>query len=204
MKEKITARRPQRTWFPVDRGRHSRTLHQQLQGLRHVFDEVVSAKKRGRSLAVLDAACAEGLIGLELLKVGAWALHGVELVPSRVADARRLAGSALATFEVGDLNRWQAPDEFDIVLALSVLHKLPDPGAVARRLAAACSRMLVVRLPPPQQGREGWVIVDERSGGVACDLRAVLAEFDLNLEEEAHGYGSEWIGFWRKKWPTKA
>lgn len=197
-----TIKPPKKTWFPVGRGEHERELRHQLQGLRHVIDDVATAKRRGQRLTVLDAACAEGLIGLELLKAGACALHGVELVPERVRDANRLRGEQPATFEQGDLTTWAPKRSYDVVLALSILHKLPDPLTVACGLANACDRMLVIRLPPPAAGDEGGVIRDRRSGMRPFDLRAALAPLRFNLEEEATGYLGEWIGFWRKKWPT--
>lgn len=190
---------PTKTWFPVGRGSHERSLHHQMQGLRHVVDEVATCKKRGQHLTVLDAACAEGLIGLELLKAGASALQGVELVPERVRDANRLRGDLPATFEVGDICTWQPNCKHDIVLALSILHKLPDPVAVASRLGDACLRMMVIRLPPPPEGSEGGVIMDRRSGMVRIDLRPGLDRLGLRLEEETTGYLDEWIGFWRRK-----
>lgn len=197
-----TFKAPKKTWFPVGRGPHERELRHQLQGLRHVIDEVSTAARRGRPLTVLDAACAEGLIGMELLKAGAASVHGVELVPDRVKDARRLAADLPAHYEVGNLETWEPRASSDVVLALSILHKLPAPLTVARRLGLACTRMLVIRLPPPAAGHEGGVIVDRRSGNVPMDLRPVLAELSLNLEEETTGYLGEWIGFWRRKWPA--
>lgn len=197
-----TLKRPTKTWFPVGRGAHERLLKEQMQGLRHVVDEVSTCGKRGLRVTVLDAACAEGLIGLELLKAGACALHGVELVRERVEDANRLRGDLPASFTRADLNTWAPTRQYDVVLALSILHKLPRPLDVARRLGMACDRMMVIRLPPPADGDEGGVIRDRRSGMQPFDLRPVLAECRLNLEEEATGYLGEWIGFWRKKWPT--
>lgn len=193
---------PTKTWFDIGRGASERSKHSQMQGLRHVFDEVRTARQRGQQLSVLDAACAEGVIGLELLKAGAVALHGFELVPERVRDANRLRGDLPATFEVGDINTWHPQRSYDVVLALSILHKLPDPTTVACGLANACNRMLVIRLPPPAEGDEGGVIRDRRSNFVPHDLRAALAPLGFNLEEETSGYLKEWIGFWRKKWPT--
>ena len=193
---------PTKSWFPIDRRPHERALHQQMQGLRHVVDEVRQNATRGRRLSVLDAACAEGLIGLELIKAGAAKVHGVELLAERVRDAQRLAGDLPAVYEVGDLTRWQPRDRSDIVLALSILHKLPDPVATAERLARACDRMLVVRLPPAPEGREGGCIYDRRSGLRHIDLRPPLAALGFNLEEETSGYLDEWIGFWRRKWAT--
>ncbi|MBX3603206.1 MAG: class I SAM-dependent methyltransferase [Rubrivivax sp.] len=194
-----TTIKPPKTWFPVGSWKYERELRHQMQGLRHVLDEVRTARLRGLSLSVLDAACAEGLIGLELLKAGAGSLHGVELLPQRVADARRLAAGLPCTFEAGDLTTWRPERPFDVVLALSILHKLPDPGRVAYGLAKACDRMLVVRLPPPPEGYEGGVIVDRRSGFRPLDLREFFAPLRFNLEEETTGYLGEWIGFWRKR-----
>lgn len=201
MSTTTTIKPPKKTWFPVGRGDHERELRHQMQGLRHVVDEVTVARRRGQQLSVLDAACAEGLIGMELLKAGASALHGVELVPDRVRDANRLRGTLPATFEQGDLTQWVPRRSYDVVLALSILHKLPDPLAVASRLGQACGRMMVIRLPPPAEGDDGGVIRDRRSGMRPFDLRPALAELQLNLEEETTGYLGEWIGFWRRKCP---
>lgn len=189
-----------KSWFPVGRAAgNERTLPQQMIGLRPLVDEFRTSAKRGRPLSVLDVGCAEGLIGMEMMKAGASRLHGVELVPERVRDAQRMAiGDKRCTFEVGDLGAYQPTGLYDVVMALSILHKLPDPSAALRRLVEdVCDRMVVIRLPPGN----GPVVIDRRSGNHRHDLGAVLDSLGFNLEEETEGHLGEWIGYWRaKKW----
>jgi 2-polyprenyl-3-methyl-5-hydroxy-6-metoxy-1,4-benzoquinol methylase len=188
-----------KTWFPVRQGKaHERTLAQQMVGLRPLVDEFRMCARRGRPLSVLDVGCAEGLIGMEMLKAGASRLHGVELVPERVRDAKRIAANdPRCTFDVEDAGIYKPSGTYDVVMALSILHKLPDPSAALRRLVEnVCDRMVVIRLPPG-----GPVVSDRRSGFYEHDLGAVLSSLGFNLEEETEGHLGEWIGFWRaKKW----
>lgn len=187
-------RKRAKSWFPVDARDHERTLVDQLRGLRPVLDEFRTARARGRPLTCLDVGCAEGLIGMEMAKAGAVRVHGVELMPERVRDANRLRGSLPCSFEVADVATYRPERTYDVVLALSILHKLPDPSAALHRLVSmVCDRLVVVRLPP---GR-GPVVVDPRSGNVPHDLDAVMRGLRFRLEDEAEGHLGEWIGYWR-------
>lgn len=187
---------PTKTWFPMNRGAYERTLVDQLKGLRPVIDEVRTARARGRPLSVLDVGCAEGLIGIELAKQGAARVHGVEIVPERVRDANRLRGSLPCSFEEGDVGTYEPRQAFDVVMALSILHKLPDPSAALYRLTAmVADRLVVIRLPPGN----GPMVIDPRSGNKPHDLDKVLRGLHFNLEHEAEGHLDEWIGIWRFK-----
>lgn len=188
--------KPTKTWFAVGKGDHERTLTQQMTGLRPLLDEIRTAKTRARPLTVLDVACAEGLIAMELAKAGAIHVHGFELVPERVKDANRLRGSLPCSFEVADVNAYQPRQAFDVIACLSILHKLPDPSTVLHRLVGTvCDRMVVIRLPPGM----GPVIVDPRSDNKPHDLDKVLRGLRFNLEQETEGHLGEWIGYWRAK-----
>lgn len=190
--------KPTKTWFQVGRGDHERTITQQMTGLRPLLDEIRTAKQRGNPLSVLDVACAEGLIGMEFAKAGAEHVHGFELVPERIDDAKRLSKDLPCTWEVADVNLWQ-PNErtFDVLACLSILHKLPDPSATLRRLAgSSCERMVVIRLPPQMIG---GLVIDKRSGNQPHDLDKVLRSLRFNLEEETEGPLGEWTGYWRLK-----
>lgn len=192
--------KPSKTWFPVGRGEHERTLTDQMRGLRPVVDEFRAARAKGRPLTCLDVGCAEGLIGIEMAKAGAKHVHGVELVPERVRDALRLRGSLPCTFDVGDVATYRPTASYDVILALSILHKLPDPSAALRRLVGTtCDRMVVLRLPPKDSSRNRppWVVVDPRSGNVPHDLNLALEGLRFTLAEETEGHLGEWIGFWR-------
>ncbi len=191
------ATKPTKTWFPVGKGDHERTITQQMTGLRPLLDEIRTAKLRGQPLSVLDVACAEGLIGMELAKAGASYVHGFELVPERVEDARRLSNGLSCSWEVADVNDYQPERTFDVVACLSILHKLPDPSTTLRRLVgSSCLRMVVIRLPPQMIG---GLVMDRRSGHQPHDLDKVLRSLRFNLEEETEGPLGEWTGYWRLK-----
>ncbi len=179
----------------MGKGEHERTLVQQMTGLRPLLDELRTAKLRGSPLTVLDVACAEGLIGMEFAKAGADWVHGFELVPDRIRDAKRLGVGMPCSWEVADVNDYTPLRTFDVVACLSILHKLPDPSSTLRRLVGSCcERLVVIRLPPG-----GPVIIDERSGNEPHDLDKVLRGLSFNLENETEGPLGEYTGYWRLK-----
>lgn len=187
---------PVKSWFAVGRGEYERVLTDQMKGLRPAIDEVRAAKLKGRPLTVLDVGCAEGLIGMELAKAGAIHVHGVELVPERVADANRLRGSLPCSYEIGNVATYNPRKPYDVLLALSILHKLPNPTAALYRLVHSfCQRMVVIRLPP---GR-GPLVVDPRSNNEPHDLDGTLQQLGFTLEQETEGHLGEWVGYWRAK-----
>lgn len=190
------AKLPTKSWFDLKRGEFERTLVDQMRGLRPVVDEFRLSAGKGKPLTCLDVGCAEGLIGLEMAKAGAASVHGVEVVPQRVADAQRLRGDWPCTFELGNVATYQPRQPYDVLLALSILHKLPNPSATLYRLVHSfCRRMVVIRLPP---GR-GPVVIDPRSNNEPQDLDAVLQNLGFNLETEVESSRSEWVGMWRAK-----
>lgn len=186
---------PTRTWFDMKRGAYERTLMDQMRGLRYVVDEFRDAAQRKRPLSCLDVGCAEGLIGMEMAKAGASSVIGVEMVPERVADATRLRGALPCQFVVANVALYQPSAPYDVLLALSILHKLPNPSATLYRLVHSfCRRMVVIRLPPG-----GPVVIDPRSNNVPHNLDAVLRDLGFNLEHEVEGHLMEYIGVWRAR-----
>ena len=171
------------SWFGGDR-----TFEQQMTGL-----DWLAEACRGKS--ILDFGCAEGLISIHLLKHGAAVAHGVELLPERVEKAKRLAKGLNAHFLVCDANTPPRLIDYDVTLALAILHKLKDPSTVARHLARATREMIVLRLPPAT----GSTIVDRRSGNVPHDIDAVLQSEGF-VQERAGNTGplGEWIGVYRR------
>lgn len=176
-------------WFGGDR-----TFEQQMTGLDWLADAC-----RGKS--VLDFGCAEGLIGLEMLKRGAQFVDGVELLPERALQAQRNARSAgfhvRSKYLACNAEKWEAHRtvQWDVTLALAILHKLKDPSLVARRLARATRELIVLRLPPAT----GSTIVDRRSGNVPHDIDAVLRSEGF-VQERANNDGpfGEFIGVYRR------
>lgn len=192
-----TATKRAKNWFKLtDDQDHERTLQDQIIGLRPIFDEIKAFRAKGRPLTVLDLGCAEGLIGMELAKAGAAHVHGVEIMLQRVQAANRLRGSLPCSFEHNKVDYYKPKRAFDVVLALSILHKMPSPSETLRGLVQhTCDRLVVIRLPPGN----GPVVKDRRSGNVPHDLDAVLRSLGFNLEQETEGHLSEWIGYWRFK-----
>lgn len=189
-------KKPAKTWFAIGKGEFERKLEHQMIGLRPIVDEFRSMKAKGRPLTALDVGCAEGLIGMEMAKAGAIQVHGVEIVAERVAEANKLRGSLPCSYELGSVATYNPTRPYDVLLALSILHKMPNPSATLYRLVHSfCRRMVVIRLPPGG----GPLVVDPRSGNVPHDLNGTLEGLGFKLEQETEGHLGEWIGIWRAK-----
>lgn len=173
-------------WFHVGNDPGDRSLDQQLVGLARLFDVC-----KGRS--VLDLGCAEGLISVELAKHGATAVHGVEIRPEHVKLGRKVAGDLPVTLECADLNTWRPARDYDIVLALALLHKLKDPSAGCAAFCEAAKDLMVIRTPPKV---DPWVIVDQRSGYRPHDIGKVLRSNGFTLKHQVDGTFGEVIGYW--------
>lgn len=185
-----------KAWFDVGRGESERKLVDQMKGLRPVVDEFRAARQKGSPLTGLDVGCAEGLIAMEMAKAGAAAMHGIEVVPERVADANRLRASLPCSFEVANVCTYTPRRPYDVLLALAILHKLPDPSATLYRLVHNfCQRLVVIKLPPSR----GPLVIDPRSNNEPHDLDAVLDDLGFNLENTTTGTRDEWIGMWRAR-----
>lgn len=179
-------------WFSTPGKPGDRTLEQQLMGLDPLFAEI-----EGKT--VLDVGCAEGLISLECAKRGAKFVFGLEIRPAAVVIANKAAMhfgvSAKARFLVSDANGYLARGSDDIVLMLAVLHKLRDPSAVCRRIAAAARDLVVIRLPPNANG----MILDARSDFAPHNIDYVMHESGFVLEQQGpSGPFDEWMGYYRR------
>jgi len=191
-----------KAWFKIDGadedGAYERTLQEQLIGLRPLIDEVKAAKARGKPLRVLDLGCGEGLISFELARLGAIRCHGVEIVPQRVRDAKRLRGSLPCSFEINKVDYYEPKVHYDVVMGLSILHKMPNPSStLAGWVRPSGASIVVLRLPPKAADRPGHVIVDRRSAFQPHDCDKVLAGLGYRLHEQTVGPRDEWCGLWR-------
>lgn len=128
-----------------------RTLEEQWQGL-----ETVAAEFRG--CHVLDLGCAEGLIGRHCVQAwGAVSVDGVTAIQYEIDEALRQCSGLPMKFHLCNLKR---PNEvleleqkllarYEVVLLLSILHKVPDPMRLLEWAVAKASDLIVVRLPAP-------------------------------------------------------
>ncbi|MBU4270484.1 MAG: class I SAM-dependent methyltransferase [Planctomycetes bacterium] len=87
----------------------------------------------------LDYCCGNGEIGLEMAARGAAAVHGIDISPVAIDNARRLAArngvAAQCRFEVMDAEKTDfADDTFDVVHEYGALHHL-ELNAAFRELA---------------------------------------------------------------------
>jgi predicted RNA methylase len=167
-----------------------RTLREQLTGMSTIERLVKGA-------TVLDFGCAEGLISMHLARAGAAKVLGFSMVPSEIDTGRRLIGELPVELRAVDLNRWaewaaEHPlRRHDVVLLLSILHKLKRPDQFLRQALELAGSIVAVRLPGP-------VIDDARSDHRRVNVEAHLVK-QFDLVEKPKGPRGEWQTIWRRR-----
>lgn len=181
-------------WFRIEgEPEGERTLAEQMKGLGGALDEC-SGK------TVVDFGCAKGLIAEQFAEAGASSVFGVECNAALFSVALRLERANLH-FQHADIRdvmkrerETGEPRRYDIVLALAVIHKLPDPAPAAAFMADATGQLLVVRLPRGSSGAfkgKNWP-------WAGCDLNAILPARGLKLDVVATGPRGEQVQYWRR------
>lgn len=188
-------------WFAIPGVQEGpRTLAEQMLGL-----DAALAEADGKT--VCDLGCAEGLIAMEFAKAGARSVYACDYNeqmivtakaeqaklppdPRRVdvafyhADLRELIREERASGEI-----WQ----YDIVLALAILHKLNDPADGARFCCEIARSLIVVRLPAGSTG-----LIRGKHTGRPADVPAIFAACGFRRERKEEGPRGEWIQYWRR------
>ncbi len=184
-------------WFAipgVQRG--DRTLEEQLRGL-----DPMLAACAGKT--VWDVGCAEGLIAFRCARAGAEAVLGsecnlrlVEVAHAQIAALPRdvRARVKVEHEDVGEVVRAGAPRPHDIVLALAVLHKLPDPTGSLVYLASCARELLVLRLPG---GSDGRVFVT-KNRLERCDVRHTMQVIGWRMVRAVAGPRGELVQYWAR------
>lgn len=185
-----TQQQVRKGWFSTPGRPGDRRLEDQLKGLDHLIERVPGK-------TVLDVGAAEGLIGMRLFDTGAKAVHGLEIVIEHVAVGNKLRGPRAVTLEVADANTYKPVRDYDIVIMLAVLHKLRDPSAACRRLAAAARELVVLRLPP----KFAPTIIDERSFNIPHHIDRVMEDMGFALGRVTAGHFDEYVGYWERVKP---
>lgn len=139
-------------WFRIDGVQNGdRTAEEQLLGLETIAAEFAGAR-------VLDIGCAEGLIGRHCVDAwGAALVHGVTLPAYEIEEARRQCAGRPMEFFCADLRSPSACQllearllpSYEVVLLLSVLHKVRAPMRLLEWALRFASRTVVIRLPAP-------------------------------------------------------
>lgn len=179
-------------WFKIA-GAHDgdRTLREQLIGLEYLNRERVSGK------SILDLGCAEGLISKYLVQnCGAAFALGLTSVKTQVQSGLKQCAGLPIDIRCADLNKFTAIPElsepFDVVLMLSILHKLHFPEKFLRFVDGSCSDLVVIRLPSP-------IIDDARSRHVKFDVRPTMRE-SFDLIDEPVGPRKEYCSVWKRRY----
>lgn len=172
-------------WFKLPGQKGDRAIEDQLKGLEHALEAAA-----GKS--VLDLGTAEGAIALEFARAGAGPILGLEIVAEHLEVARKLCAGYPCEFQCVDLNRaeveLEAAREFDIVLALAVIHKLKQPARILRHCAGLARELLVIRMP---SWAHKWTFIHERGNGKLVDCMQELAPLGFVLERIERGPQSE-------------
>ena len=169
-----------------------RTLETQLEHL----EPLLVGAEIGK-YTILDLGCAEGLVGMAFSRRGSGHVTGIESVASRVMMARRLANSVNprldADFMVGDLEKLDFPamQPRDVVLALSIAQKMPDPERWMQQIGTLARKYLVLRLPDV-------VIKDRRSAFREISPHATLASDFRSVHEGRNSLGEYLMVFQRR------
>ena len=171
-----------------------RTVDEQMRGL----DRALAL---ARGATVLDLGAAEGAIGERFVAAGAERVDGIEynedflaLHADRVTKATQ-GRMSLRRWDLNDgLPHWAA-EEYDIVLALAILHKLDWPSRMLDAVAGVSAGLLVIRLPV--HGANGVIrskYVPER----VTDLTLELTMRGFTLIATEPGPRKEPVQYWQR------
>ena len=191
------------TWFKIPGQQDGeRSLDEQMRGLGPVIAEVQNAYAAGCPLSVFDLGCAEGCISFEFMRAGATVeALDCNAVLLEVAEAQRAKlpeeDQARVVFRKADLRDVLAEGliaSFDIVLALAVVHKLPEPEKALGYIARAARSLVVIRLPGGSKG-------EFRSKGYAapCNVNATMPKHGFELERTEQGPRDELVQYYRRR-----
>lgn len=176
-----------RGWFHIPGVQEGdRTLEQQMTGLASMLDYV-----KGKT--VLDLGCAEGLISLEAYKAGASKVHAVDVNVDFIPVAQQQGGGV--AFVQHNLRAGLPPGfdaQYDVVLALAIIHKMYDPEAFTRQVAGYSRDRVVIRLPRKSLG----FVRGKHAQHMTCDIPAVMRQEGFDLLDTVPGPNDEQVQYW--------
>lgn len=183
-------------WFKWDGVQDGdRTAEEQLRGL-----EAALAVCKGKT--VLDLGCAEGFIAAAFAKAGASRVVGIELLADHVAVGRKVCAGLPVDLIVNELAAWIAghpdPEQFDIVLALGIAHKILYPGTVIE-FAAKSAKELVVFRGPGKKGMFWDGTLRAKFGGATCHVPSIFKKHGFTEGETHDSAQGERAQYWHKQ-----
>jgi SAM-dependent methyltransferase len=126
---------------------------------------------------VLDLGCAEGAISLEFAKAGASRVVGIEREVQFSEVARQLCAGYPVEIINENLNPWieahPEPELFDIVLCLSIAHKVPDPAVCLSFACRSAKEFVAFRGPGKKEMFwDGWLTAKHAPEGQKERIRS--------------------------------
>lgn len=177
--------------------RGDRSLSEQMTGVSPALSEA-----HGKT--VLDLGAAEGLMGREFVRSGAASCHGIDAVADHLAVARGQCRNLPMTFQLVGLQEWALEkmsagdvEQFDIVLALGVCHKLHDPG-VGVTFAARSSRDLVLKRMHQRSNPKAGILTSKHHRENSCNVNEIMEREGFTLEKILPGPYEETVWWWRR------
>src|SRR3990167_3595291 len=188
-----------RGWFKVPgiRPDGDRTVREQLIGIEDALVECIGK-------TVLDLGCAEAAISLEFAKSGAKSVLGIELLESHLEIARKLCKDyTQITFHCAHLRDYildhPDPEQFEIVLALGIIHKLHDPAVPLRWAAQSTKDLLLFRGPGREELKTWDGTIKSKHTKVSCNVPQIMKEEGFVLEQQVSGVRGEGVHYYRRK-----
>ena len=185
--ESSSGMKEHRGWFKVPGVQWGdRTLEEQVMGLDAV---------KGRS--VLDIGCAEGLISRWLCGRGAKHADCVGRIVDELEAGRRLCAGYPIHFHCADLRKMEQVRglrlrrQYDVVLLLSIVHKMLDPLPLLEWAAGKARHTIAVRVP-------ARTYTDRGNPPQSHDIEAQLAPFGWTVEANPETCRGEWLGIFTR------
>lgn len=167
----------------------ARSVEEQMLGLAPALEEA-----RGKQ--TVDLGCAEGDISILFAMAGAKVL-AFDYNAQFIAAAESRRGNLPVKFIFSDLNQMiqKTVVSADIILALSVLHKLHTPADGVRYCCQCARDLIVIRLPKGSTGK----IKGKQWPFRPADIPAIMKECGFAREQKHVGPRGEWVHYYRRK-----
>lgn len=185
-------------WFriPGIRPDGDRTIEEQMLGL----DKALAECKGKR---VLDLGCAEAPIAAAFARAGAAEVVGIELLATHLDVARKVCKGLPVRFICAHLGDHIAanpmPPQFDIVLALGIIHKLEDPKVPMAWAARSASDLLCFRAPARKEAEGKDYTIKSKHGNAVCNVPKTMRNAGFFDEGVVNGVRGEAVQYWRRK-----
>lgn len=171
-----------------------RTVEEQMIAVRPAL-----AEAKGKT--VLDLGCAEGLIGREFARAGALSVLGVDSVGGHLQVAQEQCKGLPMKFRQADFQvlALAAPgngNQYDIVLALGVVHKMKHPGDGVHFVAKSARSLVLFRA---KGGVTDGIVRSKHFGANWCNSYEIMRSHGFELEKVVNGAREETVEYWRRQ-----